>query len=95
MYSTYSHHGFSGKADQKRGFKGLPSPLSKMKASDKDVKEIVLYGFSRKADQKLCSAFWKAVNELGEIYWFLCPSNKLYELLPKYAIRTSVIFDIF
>lgn len=24
-------------------------------------------------------------DELGKIYWFLCPSNKLYELLPKYG----------
>lgn len=24
-------------------------------------------------------------DELGKIYWFLCPSNKLYKLLPKYG----------
>ena len=24
-------------------------------------------------------------DELGKIHWFLCPSNKLYELLPKYG----------
>jgi hypothetical protein len=23
--------------------------------------------------------------ELGKVYWFLCPSNKLYKLLPKYG----------